>query len=69
MPYPQDRLFIHKSQWDYLANFELGICFYWMGDYHTAKFHCGKVKSCIDVPQYILDQNEKNLNFCLKKIG
>jgi len=68
-PYPKnDILFIHKAQHDYLVDFELGICNYWLGDYKEAEKHSRKLFNRNDIDQSIIDQNKKNFTFIRNKI-
>jgi len=69
MKYPStDILFIDRTSRDYLSDYELAICYYWMGDYETAKVHALVIKNKKDVPEDIVEQNEKNYNFIIDKI-
>jgi glycosyltransferase involved in cell wall biosynthesis len=69
MPYPtEDKLFIHTSNKRYLADFELGICYYWMGEYDKSKKHCLAVKQMNNIPKLIFDQNEQNMKFTDQKL-
>lgn len=69
LPYPRkDLLFVHKIFYDYLADFELGISYYWVGEFEKAVTHCTKVKNHPDVPKYILKQNEDNMKFSTDKL-
>ena len=70
MSYPKtDILFIDRASRDYLADFELAICYYWMGEYEKAKFHALIIKDKTDVPEHIKEQNETNYQFILKKLN
>jgi tetratricopeptide (TPR) repeat protein len=70
MPYPKnDVLFVHRNQYTYLADFELGIDYYWTQDYKKAEKHCRKVSKRKDVPENIAEQNSKNLQFALERQG
>lgn len=69
MKYPEtDKLFIHSDNQKYGADFELAICYYWMGQYEKAKMHGLKVQKQGNVPQYISKQNEENLKFVYEKL-
>jgi glycosyltransferase involved in cell wall biosynthesis len=69
MPYPKDdKLFIHTSQKRYLADFELAICYYWIGEYKLAKSHALTVKTISNIPENITKQNEENLRFINEKL-
>jgi len=70
MPYPSgDVLFVHRNQWEHLAHFELGIVYYWLGDYKNAEKACKVVEKAKSVPKNIADQNKKNLRFALERQG
>jgi glycosyltransferase involved in cell wall biosynthesis len=70
MPYPKgDVLFVHRNQQEYLADFELGIVYYWINDYKKAEKHCRKVSRKKNVIKNIAEQNEKNLQFALESQG
>lgn len=72
MPYPKnDLLFVHKIQRDVLADFELGICYYYKGEYDKAERANRKVLAYkeIDLPTKIKEQAGRNLNFALEKTG
>jgi tetratricopeptide (TPR) repeat protein len=69
MPYPKDILFIDKTCREYLADYELAICYYWMEDYEKAKFHALLVDNKNNIPEEIYEQNKKNLKFILDKIN
>jgi tetratricopeptide (TPR) repeat protein len=66
-PY-KDVLFIHKDQFEYLSDFELGICYFYMRDYKKAKKHCEKVKRYKGVSPIVFAQNEKNLEYSINKL-
>lgn len=69
MPYPaNDKLFIHNTNQRYGADFELGICYYWMGQYEKALQHALKVRTLENVPQFISKQNEDNIKFINEKL-
>ena len=69
MDYPvNDKLFIHATNKSYLADFELGICYYWMGEYETAQKHALIVKEKSGVADHIRKQNEENLKFINQKL-
>jgi len=70
MPYPKDDiLFIHRIQYDYLADFELGICNYWIGNYKDAEKHAKKVLNRKDVDTAVKTQNEQNYKFIKEKLA
>jgi hypothetical protein len=70
MRYPADDvLFVHKNQWDYLAWFELGIDYYWRGDYIMAEKACARIENIPDVPEKIAKQNVENLRFARERLG
>jgi glycosyltransferase involved in cell wall biosynthesis len=69
MDYPKnDKLFIHSNYKTYQADFELAICYYWMGDYKKAKSHALYVKTKTYIPEHIKKQNEENLRFINEKL-
>lgn len=69
MAYPvKDMLFIHKYNKEYLADFELAICNYWIEDYDRALEHATKVKECKNVVLDIKNQNDKNLEYIQAKL-
>jgi len=68
--YPtSDVLFIHKNQYNYLADFELAICYYWMEEYEKAKRYAIKVNRNPNLPQSIMDQNDKNYQYIVQKLS
>jgi len=70
MAYPkEDVLFVHRNQWEYLAEFELSIAYYWTGRYKDSERSCKKVGKIKDLPVNIKEQNEKNLRFSLERQG
>jgi tetratricopeptide (TPR) repeat protein len=66
--FPSDILFIEKSVYDYLLLFELSIHEYWVGDYDSAIDSCKQLMQIPNVPNSILKQNMKNIQFSYKKI-
>jgi tetratricopeptide (TPR) repeat protein len=69
MDYPStDKLFIHTTNKSYLADFELAICYYWIGEYQRALSHALIVKNHPGVPDHISKQNDLNLGFIQQKI-
>jgi tetratricopeptide (TPR) repeat protein len=69
MSYPKDdKLFIHTSNKKFLADFELAICYYWIGEYKRAKSHALTVKTMKNIPESITKQNEENLKFINEKL-
>lgn len=70
MKYPfADKLFIHATNQRFQADFEIAICYYWIGEYEKALEHNLKVKNTPGVPKYIYDQNEQNLKFVQERIS
>ena len=70
MPYPKsDVLFVHRNQWEYLAEFELAIGYFWTAKYKESEKACKNVKKIKDLPINIKEQNEKNLRFALERQG
>jgi len=64
IPYPEkDLLFIHKAHKEYLIDFELAICYYWIGNYKMAMKHALVVQFKEGVPDVIKNQNEENMKF------
>jgi tetratricopeptide (TPR) repeat protein len=68
IPFPNDILFVEKNVHDYLMVFELSIHAYWVGKYQEAVDNCTKLAKIPNVPQSILDQNEKNIQFSFDKL-
>jgi len=69
MPYPKDLLFVHKSYYEYMVQFELGICYYWIGRYRDSFDSCLYVRDHeMHVPDSTLLQNEENLKFAESKL-
>lgn len=68
MKYPKDRLFIHKSEWAYMSHFELGICYWWIGEYERSVYYCDRVSEANNVPENVINQNLKNRQFALDKL-
>ena len=70
MAYPKDDiLFIHRTQYDYLVDFELGICNYWLGQYKNAEKHAGRLLKRDDVDANIKEQNLQNYKFIKDKMN
>lgn len=70
MKYPEnDKLFIHATNKLYGADFELAICYYWMGQYEKAQEHALKVKQISNLPPHISKQNDENLRFIEEKLS
>ena len=70
MVYPKDDiLFIHRTQYDYLTDFELGICNYWLGQYKNAEKHAGRLLNRNDVDPNVKNQNLQNYKFIKDKMN
>jgi tetratricopeptide (TPR) repeat protein len=70
MPYPKnDILFIHRTQQDYLADFELGICNYWLGRYKDAEKYAARLLNRNDVDPNVKKQNLQNYKFIKDKLN
>lgn len=69
MPYPvNDKLFIHRNNKEVLAEFELSICYYWIGEYENAKICALNTKAKKNIPESVRKQNEQNLGFIEQKL-
>jgi tetratricopeptide (TPR) repeat protein len=69
MPYPSsDKLFIHSTNKTYLADFELAIIYYWIGEYEKAQKHAMILKALNNIPENIYKQNNENLKFINQKL-
>ena len=70
MDYPKnDILFIHRTQYDYLVDFELGICNYWLGRYKEAEKYAGRLLNRNDVDPNVKEQNLQNYKFIKEKMN
>jgi len=70
MPYPKnDILFIHRTQYDYLADFELGICNYWLGQYKDAEKHASRLLNRKGIDPNVEKQNLQNYKFIKGKLA
>lgn len=65
---PDDALFISTDIYNYLRYFEFAIVLYWVGKYKEAFQYANIVKKLKNVPESILTQNEKNIEFIVKKL-
>lgn len=63
-----DLLFVHRQHKDYLADFELAICNYYIGNLQKAKYHGLKIKD-LDLPEEVKKQNQANLEFVERKLN
>lgn len=62
-----DLLFVHRHHKEYLADFELAICNYYIGNLQKAKQHGLKIRD-MDLPEEIKNQNQANLEFVERKL-
>jgi len=70
MPYPKnDILFIHRTQYDYLTDFELGICNYWLGQYKDAEKYASKLLKRNGLDPNVEKQNLQNYKFIKEKMA
>jgi len=72
MPYPgNDLLFVHKVQYDIMTDFELGICYFYTGEYEKAERANKKVLNYKQngLPGNVREQAQKNLEFTHEKMG
>ena len=65
---PPDALFSDKSVYDYKMYFNYAITLYWIGQYEKSYEFAMKVKRTENVPEHIQVQNDKNLEFIIKKL-
>jgi len=68
IPFPEERLFVDRSIYDWRIADSLSVCCYWTGKYKESYYHCDELLMSGKLPASEIDRVEKNMQYSAKKM-